>query len=111
MDKNYRIEGEKLLYLVPQELDHHCSIQLSYQLDALIDTYQIRKLIFDFSNTEFMDSSGIGVVIGRSRKLHYYGGEMEAVNMSDRVEKIFRTAGLFRIVKVNNENGEVVVNG
>lgn len=106
MEKKYFITGDKMHYLMPKELDHHCAKILSVELDSLITTMNIRHIVFDFIRTEFMDSSGIGVVIGRSRQLHYLNGEIKVVNLSDRIRKIFKAAGLFRIVKNEEiENG------
>ena len=51
-----------------------------------------------------MDSSGVGVIIGRSRKLKFFEGHLLAQNMSERVEKLFRTAGLHKIVEVKSVN-------
>lgn len=86
--------------VVPRELDHHLAVQLKEEADLLIETYHVKTLVFDFSNTEFMDSSGIGVLIGRSRNLSFSGGNVVAVNLSPRVEQIFRISGLQRLITV-----------
>ena len=91
---------------VPRELDHHCAKQLKEEADLLIDAYHVKSLIFDFSHTEFMDSSGIGVLIGRSRNLSFAGGRVLAVNLNPRVERIFRLSGLNRIITVLPKEGE-----
>lgn len=76
------------------------AVQLKEEADLLIETYHVKTLVFDFSNTEFMDSSGIGVLIGRSRNLSFSGGNVVAVNLSPRVEQIFRISGLQRLITV-----------
>jgi stage II sporulation protein AA (anti-sigma F factor antagonist) len=60
----------------------------------------VRELVFDFAGTEFMDSSGIGVVIGRCRTLGYYNGTVYVMNVNDRVDKLFRASGVYQIVKI-----------
>lgn len=102
MDKNYVVEGDRLIYRMPGELDHHSARMVSSQIDSMIEGKSIRKVVMDFQDTDFMDSSGIGVIIGRSRKLRFFNGCLTAVNMSDRVEKLFKTAGLHRIVEVRD---------
>ena len=84
---------------MPRELDHHEAGKLRAQTDLLIENYQIRQLVFDFSQTEFMDSSGIGVIIGRCRNMGYFGGEVVAQNLNERVQKIFTISGLHKIIR------------
>lgn len=100
MDYGYEQKGGKLTVFIPKELDHHEAGKLRAEVDMLIDTYRARCLVFDFSNTEFMDSSGIGVVIGRCRNMNFSGGEVYAKNLNERVEKIFTVSGLKKIIKI-----------
>ena len=69
----------------------------------LIGAYHVRRLVFDFSETEFMDSSGIGVIIGRCKNMNYGGGSVEAEHLNARIEKIFLVSGLNKIIKVNRK--------
>ena len=100
MEYKFEIGQGKLRVVVLRELDHHLAVQLKEEADLLIETYHVKTLVFDFSNTEFMDSSGIGVLIGRSRNLSFSGGNVVAVNLSPRVEQIFRISGLQRLITV-----------
>ena len=103
MEKYCELQQGKLMVYVPRELDHHEANQLRREADFMIDAYQVRNLIFDFSKTEFMDSSGIGVIIGRCRSMGYHGGRVMAQNLSERVEKIFRVSGLYALVDIKDE--------
>ena len=100
MEYKFEIGQGKVRVVVPRELDHHLAVHLKEEADLLIETYHVKTLVFDFSNTEFMDSSGIGVLIGRSRNLSFSGGNVVAVNLSPRVEQIFRISGLQRLITV-----------
>lgn len=71
MIENYIREADRVKYLMPKEVDHHCAGQIIAELDALIEGCGVRKIVFDMKQTEFMDSSGIGVIIGRTKKLKY----------------------------------------
>ena len=102
MEYKFEMGQGKLRVVVPKELDHHLATQLKEEADLLIETYHVKTLIFDFTNTEFMDSSGIGVIIGRCRNLGYSGGDVSACNLNDRVEKIFSASGLKKIIHVVN---------
>ena len=95
-----------LLVHVPRELDHHEANQLRQEAERMIDACRVRQLVFDFSRTEFMDSSGIGVIIGRCRTMSYHGGEVFARNLNDRLEKIFRVSGLHKLIQVEQPEGE-----
>lgn len=96
----YEIEDRKLVYKMPKELDHHVAQRLCKEMDMLVDAHQIKELVLDFTKTEFMDSSGIGVVIGRSKTMQFHGGEIYAAHMGKRVEMIFKSAGLYKIVAI-----------
>ena len=112
MEYKFEMGQGKLRVVVPKELDHHLATQLKEEADLLIETYHVKTLIFDFTNTEFMDSAGIGVLIGRSRNLSFSGGQVVATNLSPRVEQIFRISGLQRLITVvpsdqENQKSEV----
>lgn len=97
---SYQVDGQVLCYTMPKELDHHVAQNLCSELDRLVDAHQIKELVLDFAQTEFMDSSGIGVVIGRSKTMQFHGGTICAIHMGKRVESIFRSAGLTKIVMI-----------
>lgn len=103
MECNYELKEGCLTICVPKELDHHCATQLRMETDLLINAYHVRKLVFDFSGTEFMDSSGIGVLIGRCKNMSYSGGEVSAENLSERIQKIFVVSGLHKIIRVSTQ--------
>lgn len=104
MDFQYEIKGQNLTIFVPGELDHHVASQIQEQADLMISAYRIQNVIFDFEQTEFMDSSGIGVILGRCRNLGFSGGKVKAVHLkSERVRKIFSMAGLYKLVSVEED--------
>ncbi|MBQ2425364.1 MAG: STAS domain-containing protein, partial [Lachnospiraceae bacterium] len=61
----YEAKGQILIIHMPKELDHHNCRNLRYETDLLMAENYISKLIFDFSRTTFMDSSGIGILLNR----------------------------------------------
>lgn len=100
MKNIYDSEKGSLTVYMPKEIDHHTAGKLRMETDTLIAAYHVRILIFDFEQTEFMDSSGIGVMIGRCKNLGYQGGEVFARNLNERVRKIFFVSGLQKIIKI-----------
>ncbi|MCC8017694.1 MAG: anti-sigma factor antagonist [Clostridiales bacterium] len=98
MECEYRINGMELSIVLPRELDHHVADGIRQEADLLVDTYNIRRVIFDFCRTEFMDSSGIGVILGRYRSMKFSGGQIRAVNVTSRSEQILKMSGLESII-------------
>lgn len=99
MGDSFEIKDQCLVIRVPNELDHHNALEVKEGADYLIERKNIQTVVFDFDRTNFMDSSGIGVIMGRFRKMNYLGGEVYAVNMKERVKKIFKISGLYKIIK------------
>ena len=105
----YNLEEKTLLirFLVT-ELDHHIARNIREDIDEIISSKPINNIIFDFKNISFMDSSGIGVIIGRYRKISLEGGKVIAININDRVKKIFDISGLNKIIGVYDTYEEAV---
>ena len=106
MQTKYELEDLGLVVWVPRELDHHHADVLRAEVEMLIHVHHVRNLVFDFEETEFMDSSGIGVLIGRCRNLGYCNGVVYARNLRGRAEKIFSAGGLGKIIYVIPEERE-----
>lgn len=81
------------------EIDHHNAAKLRHDLDEMIKKERPTRLILDFSRVQMMDSSGIGLVIGRYKQMKKQGGEVWVTNLNRRVDTIFRLSGLYQIIK------------
>lgn len=101
MEEKYQLKEGCLTIQMPKELDHHEAGRLKMEADFLIGAYHVRRLVFDFRETEFMDSSGIGVIIGRCKSMGFSGGEVAATNMNERIKKIFMVSGLQKLIRVD----------
>ncbi len=97
-ETGYEIDGGTLFIRIKGDLDHHMAEGIREEADRLIDAYGVRHVVFDFSKSGFMDSSGIGVIMGRYQKLHYAGGSVSVAGIGGRLEKVFQLSGLNRIV-------------
>ena len=82
------------------EIDHHSALFLREDLDELILRERPQRLVLDLSRIEFMDSSGLGLLMGRYRLLRELGGEMAVDPVNERVEKILRLAGMERFFEI-----------
>jgi len=81
------------------ELDHHTAMQTRDTLDKLISKYKDIDLVLDLKNLSFMDSSGIGVIIGRYKKLKNSGHNLYVTNPSRQIDKVMNVSGLYSIIK------------
>lgn len=80
------------------ELDHHSAEQARNMLDTMLHDITIRDLTLDLSGVTFMDSAGLGVILGRYRILSLRGGKLTVCGMSSAIDRIFRMSGLYAIV-------------
>ena len=95
-----------LILHMSEELDHHMANQVSRTVDTQIEKGDVRVLIFDFEGMTFMDSSGIGMVLGRNRKMEFLGGKTYVTGISPSVDRIFSMSGLYRIISKYQERNE-----
>lgn len=101
MEHKYEQEYGCLVLKMPRELDHHQAEFLKEEADGLIMRYPVRSLVFDFSDTYFMDSSGIGVIIGRCKNVRFSGGYVKAVHLNEQIQRVFKLSGLMKIIEVD----------
>ena len=90
---------EEIAIRLRGEIDHHSSARLRASLDKLIENKRPRRLILDFGNVTLMDSSGIGVMLGRYRQLARRGGTLAVRGTSPQVDRIFRMSGLYQVIE------------
>jgi stage II sporulation protein AA (anti-sigma F factor antagonist) len=95
---DFDIINKCLVIKLFEELDHHNAISIREQSDKLISNKQIKDIIFDFTGSEFMDSSGIGVIMGRYKKVIFTGGKVAVTGINASVDRIFRLSGLYKII-------------
>ena len=100
----YEVQENCLTIFLPGELDHHNAEEIRKRSDYLIDQNHIRYVIFDFTDTTFMDSSGIGVIMGRYKRIYMLGGEVCAVHTSERMKKKLTMSGVTRIMQIYEED-------
>ena len=94
MERYCEQEKSCLRVYVPRELDHHEADRLKQEADFFIETGQVKTLVFDFAGTEFMDSSGIGLLSGRNARIACFGGRTIVINANPRIRKLLQIAGL-----------------
>lgn len=94
----YEWSGQVLIIRPEKDLDHHCATQVRKEADERIDKGMVQDLLFDFSGIHFMDSSGIGVIMGRYKKVIFQGGKIACCGVGKEVDRILTVSGLYRIM-------------
>ena len=108
MESKYLKEDKQLIFKMNEEIDE-CEVQkIRRKLDNEIERYMPKEVIFDFSNVSFMDSAGIGMLIGRYKLVNMLGGKVKIANINKSIKKIFEMSGILRIIpEVSLEKKEV----
>lgn len=99
MELNAQKRGSRLSVQLSGELDHHSADQTRIMLDTLLRDVTVMELVLDLSGMTFMDSAGLGVILGRFRKLSMRGGRLIVKGMNASVDRIFQMSGLYAIVE------------
>lgn len=94
-------EEDKLLYIhITEEIDHHTTEKMRRKMDYEITRFMPRKVVFDFSEVSFMDSAGIGLLIGRYKLAKLLGGSTQIINASQSIKKVLEMSGVVRIIPI-----------
>ena len=99
MNVKHFIKDKLLLIEFDEEIDHHETERIRKRVDYEIQRIMPQKVIFDFEKVNFMDSAGIGLIIGRFKTVRCYGGSIELINASNKVRKIFEMSGLKKFIR------------
>ena len=95
----YEKKRDVLIVRLAGDLDDRTAGELRREIDALISDIGVRRLLFDMRELRFMDSSGIGLIIGRYKRMRGRGGSVAVYGLDERMDKIFSMAGLYRLVE------------
>ena len=104
MSVRIELSDDKLIAYLEGELDHHAAAPIRQQIDEAILEHKPKKLIIDFEALSFMDSSGIGLVMGRYKTASEVGATLTVQNISAQVYKVMRLSGIDRIAVIKLKN-------
>lgn len=91
---------DKLIVSLDGEIDHHSAAEIREGLDKMIAVSRPKVMVLELSGIDFMDSSGLGLVLGRYRRLNEMGSQMVIKNPGARTEKILAMAGVDKLIKI-----------
>lgn len=95
---NLEVRDNCLIITPGKELDHHIAAIIKEKADDYVMRNKVKDIIFDFTGTEFMDSSGIGVIMGRYKTIQHIGGHIGIVNSDKNIDRIVLLSGLHKLV-------------
>ena len=103
MEINYEKKDKLLVIKFTEEIDHHTTEKIRRRADYEIERYIPRKVIFDFNKVSFMDSAGIGLLLGRYKNAIALGAKVELINVNKAIYKIFKMSGIIKLIPIKKE--------
>lgn len=103
MNVDIKTEGNYAVALLSGEIDHHNAKEIREELDKFIISNQPKELAIDFGDISFMDSSGIGLIMGRYKLISECGGRLIVKNPQQYIKRVLKISGIERIVKIIND--------
>lgn len=100
MSIEINVTGEVVTAHLKGELDHHTAKAMREAIDDAVDLNMPTLLILDFKDITFMDSSGIGLVMGRYRNLIKSGAELHITGAPPQIYRMFKLAGIEKLAKL-----------
>lgn len=97
-----------LIVRLKGELDHHTAELLKAKMERQIESGTITHILLSMKDLSFMDSSGLGVILGRYKQITERGGKMVVCDVNASVYRLFEMSGLFKIVSIQ-ENESVAL--
>lgn len=101
------VKNQCLVIRLPKEIDHYQAEKIKEECEKNFMNFLVRDIIFDFSDTSFMDSSGIGLVLGRIRKVHPVKGKVYLFGGNEIIQRMWEMSGILNLVTVLNSIEEV----
>ena len=108
MKITYIKKDKRLIFEIEEDIDECCVQKIRRRIDNEIQRYMPKEVIFDFSNVSFMDSAGIGLIIGRYKLINMIGGKLKIANVNTQIQKIFEMSGLLRLIPVEQKDKKEV---
>lgn len=100
MECVYQKEDKQLIIRLTEEIDHHLAEKIRRRVDYEVQRYIPKKVVFDFTCVNFMDSAGIGLIIGRYKLVTMLGGVLTIRGANNNVKKILEMSGILKLVQL-----------
>lgn len=101
------LQNRQLTIVLSGEIDHHCAKDYISQIKQKLEIYEPAECVLDFKDVEFMDSSGIAVVINTMRFIKQLGASLKLINPGNQPRKILIASGIDKLIRIEEENNEI----
>jgi stage II sporulation protein AA (anti-sigma F factor antagonist) len=101
-------KGNTLIASIIGEMDHHTADYIRDKIDGEMIKSSTKNIVFDFSKVGFMDSSGIGVVMGRYKNISKLNGKTSIIKANDQIRRIFEMSGVVKLVPIYDNIDEAI---
>lgn len=108
LEVEFAVKKDVLIIRLNGELDHHTAEQLRTQAEQKIAESEIKHLLFNLEGLSFMDSSGLGVMLGRYKQISQWGGRMMVCAISPSIHRLFELSGMFKIIQLAETEDEAL---
>ena len=107
METKFYEKDKLLVFKISEEIDDFSVQKIRRKADYEIERYMPKRVVFDFDSVTFMDSAGIGLIIGRYKFVNMLGGKLELTNLTQSVKRIFEMSGILKIIPVVDINENI----
>lgn len=108
MNVGFDFSNNKLIIRIDGDIDHHTCEEIRTKIDNEIMRRNPKSIIFDMKNVNFMDSSGIGVIIGRYKQIMTNGGIAAMINVKPQIKRVYDICGLKKIIPIYDSEKHAV---
>lgn len=102
METKFYKKDKLLVFKITEEIDDNSVQKIRRRADYEIERYMPKRVVFDFDSVSFMDSAGIGLIIGRYKFTNMLGGKLEVTNLTPAVKRIFEMSGILRLIPITD---------
>lgn len=99
-------KGREMTAILEGDIDHHTAKNIREEIDMSVDKKDPSILKLDFKGVQFMDSSGIGLIMGRYKNMHLKGGNLKVINMPNHIDRVVRLSGLGALGVIEEGSGK-----
>ncbi|OON99941.1 MAG: anti-anti-sigma factor [Epulopiscium sp. Nele67-Bin004] len=110
MNIKTEIKNNVLFVYLEGEIDHHTSVEIKEIVDRLYASNRLTHILFDFEDVTFMDSSGVGLLIGRYRNAMIGGGKVALIKVKPEIDKLMNLSGIYKLMKKYEDEQNAVAN-
>ena len=104
MESKFYEKDKLLIFKMTDEIDDHSVQKIRRKADYEMERYMPKRIVFDFDSVTFMDSAGIGLLIGRYKFANMLGARLEISNLTQRVRRIFEMIGILKLIPIVDNN-------